>query len=83
MDGVDTANALMGVYKTPHITKRWYFPIFAYLLDVCVLNSWLLYKIHYVALKQKFRLEIALGLSQCGKESRTGRPSTDVAVPKI
>lgn len=83
MGGVDTANALMGLYKTPHKAKRWYFSIFAYLLDVTVVNSWLLYRKDCESLKQKymplkrFRLEIATGLSQCGKESRKSRRSKD------
>ncbi|KAJ8935865.1 hypothetical protein NQ314_012609 [Rhamnusium bicolor] len=82
MAGVDTANALMGLYKTPHKAKRWYFPIFAYLIDICVVNAWLLYRMDCVALKQnhtplkQFRLEIAQALCRCGKKTRKGRPSS-------
>lgn len=89
MGGVDTANALMGLYKTPHRARRWYFPIFTYLLDVCVINAWLLYRIDCSALKQKhmplkqFRLRIAKSLSRCCRESRKGRPTSEVAVPTI
>lgn len=90
MGGVDTANALMGLYKTPHKAKRWYFTIFAYVLDICVVNAWLLYRQDCRALKEKqmplkqFRLEIARSMSRCGKEARKGRPSsTDAKVQKI
>lgn len=91
MGGVDTANALMGLYKTPHKAKRWYFCIFAYLLDVSVVNAWLLYRKDCVALGQKkymplktFRLDIAKSLRSCGKEARRGRPSAQSTdIPKI
>lgn len=89
MGGVDTANAL-GLYKTPHKAKRWYFTIFAYILDICVVNGWLLYRQDCTALKKKamplksFRLDIARSLSRCGKEIRKGRPrSADPGVQKI
>ena len=81
MGGVDTANALMGLYKSPHKAKRWYFPIFTYLLDVCVINAWLLYRADCKALNKKldplkkFRLGIAKVLSTCGKGARKGRPN--------
>ncbi|GLV20133.1 hypothetical protein CBL_21340, partial [Carabus blaptoides fortunei] len=91
MGGVDTANALMGLYKTPHKAKRWYFPIFSYLLDICVVNAWILYRMDCVAFKAKhtplkqFRLDIAMALARCGKEPRKGRPSSADSgmVPKI
>lgn len=90
MGGVDKANALMGLYKTPGKAKRWYFSIFTYILDICVVNAWLLYRMDCVALNKKhmplkkFRLEISEALSRTGKESRKGRPSSAAAsVPKI
>ncbi|XP_072400321.1 uncharacterized protein [Diabrotica undecimpunctata] len=90
MGGVDTANALMGFYKSPHKAKRWYFAMFAYILDVCVTNAWLLYRIDCKALNikftplKKFRLEIAKALCQVGKGSRRRRPSLcQAGFPKI
>nr|CAH7715737.1 unnamed protein product [Callosobruchus chinensis] len=81
MGGVDKANALVGLYKTPSKAKRWYFPMFAYLLDVCVVNAWIVYRQDCSALNQKykplkrFRLEISRSLAQTGKTARKGRPS--------
>lgn len=84
MGGVDTANALMGLYRSPHKAKRWYFCLFTYFLDICVVNAWLLYRIDCSSAKQKhmplkqFRLEVAAALAKCGKEARKGRPSLQV-----
>lgn len=53
------------------------------------LNAWLLYRMDCTALNQKyihlkrFRLEVAMGLSRCGKETRRDRPSCDIGVPII
>lgn len=89
MGGVDTASDLMGLYISPHKAKRWYFPIFAYLLDVSVVSAWLLYRMDSNAAKQKYmplkrlRLEISAGLARCGKETRKGGPSSAAERPTI
>lgn len=33
MGGVDKANSLLGLYRTPSRARRWYYPIFTYLLE--------------------------------------------------
>lgn len=88
MGGVDKSNGLVGLYRTPSKSRRWYFPIFGYILDVCVVNSWLLYRYHCSVNKikptnlKKFRLEIATALSTTGKPKR-GRPSDHTPQNKI
>ena len=83
MGGVDKANALMGLYKTPSKAKRWYFAIFTYLLDISVVNAWIVYRQDCSALNQKykplkhFRLEIIQSLAQTGKTPKKGRPSVE------
>lgn len=39
--GVDLADMLVSLYKTPLRTKRWYIGIFAQMLDICINNAWL------------------------------------------
>lgn len=43
MGGVDLADMLISLYRTPLKTRRWYLGIFAQLIDICVNNGWLLY----------------------------------------
>lgn len=68
MGGVDKANSLLGLYRTPSRARRWYYGIFTYLLDMCVVNSWLVYKNDCSLLKKKpvslknFRMEVARSL---------------------
>ena len=84
---IDNKTVLLGstLYGVEPIesVKRWYFPIFTYLLDVCVVNAWLLYRADCEALNKKhdplkkFRLGIAKALSTCGKGARKGRPNIE------
>lgn len=41
MDGVNLADMLISLYRTPFKTRRWYIGIFAQLLDICINNAWL------------------------------------------
>jgi hypothetical protein len=87
MGGVDKANALMGLYRSPSKARRWYFPLFTYMLEICVvrLNGWLLYrndcKANNINKKhmplKTFRMEVAKSLAQTGKQSRRGRPTAE------
>lgn len=69
MGGVDLADMLISLYRTPLRTKRYYLRIFAYMIDLCVCNSWLLARrdakllggTYKLSLK-KFRLQIATSL---------------------
>ncbi|CAH1977642.1 unnamed protein product [Acanthoscelides obtectus] len=81
MSGVDKANSLLGLYRSPSGSKRWYFPIFTWVLDMSVINAWLLYRkdcntarVTSKPLKE-FRMELAKSLANAGKQSSRGRPS--------
>ncbi|CAH2089682.1 unnamed protein product [Euphydryas editha] len=66
MGGVDLADMLIALYRTPFRGHRWHLPIFSQMLDICINNSWLLYrrdrKARMDTKKQKalkiFRIEI-------------------------
>ncbi|KAH9635667.1 hypothetical protein HF086_001458 [Spodoptera exigua] len=44
MGGVDLADMLVALYRTPFRGHRWYLPIFSQMLDICINNAWLLYR---------------------------------------
>ena len=44
MGGVDLLDSLTGLYHCRIRSKKWYHRLFFHLVDVCVLNAWLLYK---------------------------------------
>ncbi|KAG5884022.1 hypothetical protein JTB14_014797 [Gonioctena quinquepunctata] len=79
MGGVDKANTLMDLYKTTSKAKRWYYSIFTYLLDISVVNAWLIYRndCEVVNIKKYkplkiFRKELASSLANTEKGSRRG-----------
>lgn len=39
MGGMDLADMLISLYKTPFKTRRWYLGIFAQLVDICINNA--------------------------------------------
>lgn len=68
MGGVDLADMLVALFRTEMKSHRWYLPIFSQILDMCVNNSWILYRRHIavnnvqrLSLK-KFRHHIIQGL---------------------
>lgn len=80
MGGVDLADMLISLYKTPFKSRRWYLAIFSQMLDICVNNAWLLYRRKHsgnakgkIPLKA-FRYEIyetLLKANRCAKRSKT------------
>uniref|UniRef100_A0A8C1CNC5 PiggyBac transposable element-derived protein domain-containing protein n=1 Tax=Cyprinus carpio carpio TaxID=630221 RepID=A0A8C1CNC5_CYPCA len=44
MGGIDLSDMLVHLYKTPAKSRRWYIPLFGYILDLSIANSWLVYK---------------------------------------
>ena len=69
MGGVDLADMLIALYKTPYRSKRWYLGIFSQLIDISVNNAWLLYRRDLDARGIKkddklktFRISLALSL---------------------
>ncbi|KAL2077611.1 hypothetical protein ACEWY4_027115 [Coilia grayii] len=78
MGGIDLSDMLVQLYKTPAKSRRWYLPIFGYILDLCVANSWLVYKRDCGLLSEKpmslkrFRVAVAHSLQKVNKP--VGRP---------
>ena len=54
MGGIDKNDRLVHLYRTPLKSKRWYLRLFGYVIDVCIVNAWLLYKRDCKALKESF-----------------------------
>lgn len=73
MGGIDLSDMLVHLYKTPAKSTRWYLPLFGYMLDLSIANSWLVYKRECGQLNQKpitlkrFRLAVAHSLKQVNK----------------
>lgn len=85
MGGVDLMDSYLGRYRIRMKSRKWYMRIFYHLVDLTVINSWVLYKI--VATKNKenpksimnlvnFRSELADSLCKCEPPVTRGRPST-------
>lgn len=53
MGGIDLSDMLVHLYKAPAKSRRWYVPLFGYILDLCTANSWLIYKRNCGLLNQK------------------------------
>lgn len=84
MGGVDLAGMLIELYRTPLKSKRWYLRLFAFSIDLCVVNAWLLYRRETGDRKTSlklFRADIANALMTSNKR-KAGRPSTDEALPQ-
>lgn len=84
MGGVDLLDGLIGRYKIKIRTKKWYMRLFYHLLDVTLVNSWIIYKKTMLSRNEKhvlnlaeFRSEIAYCLCnyETGGPKRRGRPS--------
>jgi len=88
MGGVDLLDSLLGRQKIKIRSRKWYLRIFYHLLDVTVVNSWLLHK-RIIAQKNKirgniekpmtlaaFKEDLAISLCKVGQLTSTrGRPS--------
>lgn len=84
MGGVDLHDMLVALYRTNIRGKRFYLRIIFHLLDMSIVNAWLLYKRHCALRREKkhkplveFRSEVARALMTAGKTStrKRGRPS--------
>jgi hypothetical protein len=89
MGGIDLSDMLVHLYKTPAKSRRWYFPLFGYILDLCIANSWLVYKRDCGLLNEKplclkrFRLAVAHSLIKVNKyATKVGRPSFSSPPPE-
>lgn len=90
MGGVDLADMLVALYRTGLRSHRWYLAIFSQVLDMCVSNSWLVYrrdckqagvkKTEIAALKE-FRCSIAESLIRKGRRYSAKETRAPVRTP--
>lgn len=83
MDAIDLQNMLVELYRIDFKSKLYYLRNIFHSIDMCVVNSWLLYRRKCKILNQKvkalidFKTEIAFTLMQSGKGiNKRGRPSS-------
>lgn len=88
MGGINLSDMLVHMYKTPVKSRQWYLPLFGYILDLCISNAWLVYKMKCSLLNEKplplkrFLLAAAHTLAQVNKPaSKVGRPSSSSPPP--
>jgi len=86
MGGVDLHDMLVALYRTNIRAKRFYLGIIFHLIDICVVNGWLLYRRHLALAGESkystladFRSSIAHALLTAGKtvSKKRGRPAAD------
>lgn len=89
MGGIDLSGMLVHLYKTPAKSRRWCIPLFRYILDLCIANSWLVHKRDCGLLNQKlmslkrFHLAVAQSMNQVNKPaSKVGWPSFSSPPPQ-
>jgi len=90
MGGVDLHDMLVEIYRVNIRVRRFYLRIIYHLIDMCVVNAWLLYRRHCKQLKikktislLKFKSKVAYALLQAGKNklNKRGRPSLSTTPP--
>lgn len=89
MGGVDLHDMLVELYRTDIRVKRYYLRIIFHLLDMCVVNAWLLYRRHCKQLNltynplKNFKADIGHALLMCGKIPlrKRGRPTNSPSLP--
>ncbi len=91
MGGVDLADMFAALYRIEIRPRRWYLRILYYLIDLSVVNGWLLYRRHLTQKQEKkympllvFRAQVADALIKVGKQAdlnsrKRGRPSLEDA----
>lgn len=84
MGGVDLLDSFLGRYHITIKSRKWYIRIFFHLLDLAVINAWIVYKNNAINDKVAkkdimnlgmFRNELAYVLCNKGIENKRGRPS--------
>lgn len=88
MGGVDLNDMLVELYRINIKVRRYYLRIIFHIIDVCIVNSWLLYRRHHKQLNLStkiipllnFKVEISHALLSSGQDKmkKRGRPSNDV-----
>jgi hypothetical protein len=75
MGGVDIADQLRGYYGTQLTVQRTWMPLFFWLLDTAIINSYLVLKNINENINQKdFRMQLIQDLIKAGLEEKEKRP---------
>jgi len=90
MGGVDLHDMLVELYRIDIRPKRYYIRIIFHLIDMCIVNAWLIYRRHCRQKNVKhitllnFRAQIGHGLLKANKtiKRKRGRPSEETVVVK-
>jgi len=91
MAGVDLLESLIGAHRTKIRSQKWYHRVFFHLVDLSVVNAWLLYRRSFpsnckLLRLHDFKADIAEGLCKQGKDVfrsrmlKRSRPLTDVPI---
>ena len=78
MGGVDLNDRYRASYKTQRASKRWWLCLFYWVLDCCVINAFICYKLYHPGVTHlQFRTKLAerLVMIRAEREGRAGRPS--------
>ncbi|XP_061379975.1 piggyBac transposable element-derived protein 2-like [Danaus plexippus] len=79
MGGVDLADMLISLYRTPFKSHRWYLGIFSQLVDMCINNVWLLHRRDGKKTSLKdFRFELFDGLSKSNRIGTNQNVTDDI-----
>lgn len=98
MGGEDLSDMLMAIYRCPTRSRRWYFSLFGYCVEMAITNGYLSYQWGCVLLGEKqiyktskdFRIKVFQGLVAPAQVSKAGhqwasapRPSDDLRFDMI
>lgn len=84
MGGVDIADQLRGYYNTQLPVRRTWMPLFFWLLDTAIINSYLILKKSGVNISHKeFRLQLVWDLVKAGLEENQKQPKTRSNVEEL
>lgn len=88
MGAIDLHDMLVEIYRTDIKCKRYYIRIIFHIVDMCIVNSWLMYKRHCKQLNimkydslLTFKMNIAIGLLKAGKDKVKTRKSGSLTPP--
>lgn len=79
MGGVDLMDSFLGRYKIRIKSRKWYIRLFYHMIDMAIINSWVLYKKHHPNMTLgDYRSDLADTLCNYKKntEPKRGRPSS-------
>ena len=88
MGGVDLADMLLSLYRIPVRSKKYYHRLVFHLLDIALINAWLLYRRYFISSRMVkdrcislllFKLDVVNSLTYYRPIIKRGRPSTSAA----